>query len=103
MYDGLSRPQCSILTQLCTTHLALNSYLYRFHLAPSPNCELCLVPETVAHYLLSCPRYRRQRLDLILKLGTAPLSLHRLLAAKSDPKPVLCFVRDTGRFLRYAL
>jgi ribonuclease HI len=103
MYDGLSRPQCSILTQLRTTHLALNAYLYRFHLAPSPDCELCLVPETVPHYLLLCPHYRRQRLDLVLKLGTARLSLRRLLAAKSDSKPVLRFVHDTGRFPRYAL
>jgi hypothetical protein len=98
MYNGLSRPQCSVLTQLRTTHLALNTYLYRFHLAPSPDCELCLVPETVPHYLLSYPRYRRQHLDLVLKLGTACLSLRRLLAAKSDPKPMLRFVRDTGRF-----
>jgi hypothetical protein len=103
MYDGLSRPQCSVLTQLRTTHLALNAYLYRFHLAPSPDCELCLVPETVPHFLLMCPRYRRQRLDLVLNLGTARLSLRRLLAVKSDSKPVLRFVRDTGRFPRYAL
>ncbi|KAJ7867476.1 hypothetical protein B0H13DRAFT_2559867 [Mycena leptocephala] len=74
-----------------------------FHLAPSPDCELCLVPETVPHYLLSCPRYHCQRLDLVLKLGTVRLSLRRLLATKSDPKPVLRFVRDTGRFPRYAL
>ncbi|KAJ7829530.1 hypothetical protein B0H13DRAFT_2372582 [Mycena leptocephala] len=74
-----------------------------FHLAPSPDCELCLVPETVPHYLLSCPRYRCQRLNLVLKLGTVRLSLRRLLATKSDPKTVLRFVRDTGRFPRYAL
>jgi hypothetical protein len=103
MYDGLSRPQSSILTQLRTTHIALNTYLYRFHLAPSPDCELCLVPESVPHYLLLCPRFRRQRLGLILNLGTARLSLRRLLGAKSDLKPVLRFVRDTNRFPRYSL
>ncbi|KAJ6606734.1 hypothetical protein B0H10DRAFT_1819767 [Mycena sp. CBHHK59/15] len=36
MYAGLSRPQCSMLTQLRTTHVGLNVNLYRFHLAPSP-------------------------------------------------------------------
>ncbi|KAJ7611402.1 hypothetical protein DFH06DRAFT_1373670 [Mycena polygramma] len=86
-----------------TTHFALNGFLYRFHLAPSPDCPLCLVPETVGHYLLLCPRYRRERLTMILKLGTARLSLRGLLAAKSDHKPVLRFVRETGRFPRYAL
>ncbi|KAJ7696781.1 hypothetical protein B0H17DRAFT_1197887 [Mycena rosella] len=95
--------QCSVLTQLRTTHFALNAYLYRFRLAPSPDCVLCLVPETVPHYLLCCPLYRRQHLDLIRHLGTARLSLCRLLAAKSDPKPALAFVRDTGRFPRYSL
>ncbi|KAJ7814640.1 hypothetical protein B0H13DRAFT_2381619 [Mycena leptocephala] len=82
MYEGLSRPQCSVLTQLRTTHLALNGYLYRFHLAPSPT----------ASYASS-----------LKPLGTARLSLRRLLAVKSDSKPVLRFVRDTGRFPRYAL
>jgi hypothetical protein len=103
LYDDLSRPQCSVLTQLRTTHFALNSYLYRFHLAPSPDCALCLVPETVPHFLLSCPIYRRQCLRLIQRLGTARLSLRLLLPTKSEPKPVLDFVRETGRFPCYAL
>ncbi|KAJ7715571.1 hypothetical protein DFH07DRAFT_722035, partial [Mycena maculata] len=30
MYDDLSRPQSSMLTQLCTRHIGLNAYLYRF-------------------------------------------------------------------------
>ncbi|KAJ7883203.1 hypothetical protein B0H14DRAFT_3433072 [Mycena olivaceomarginata] len=88
----LSRPQCSILTQLHTVHFALNAYLCRFHLTPSPDCALCLVPGTV---------YHRERHKLILAVGTGRLSLRRLLSVKSDPKPVLRYVRDTGRFPRY--
>ncbi|KAJ7813540.1 hypothetical protein B0H14DRAFT_3477839 [Mycena olivaceomarginata] len=53
--------------------------------------------------LLACPIYRRQRLALILRLGTARLSLRLLLVAKADPKPVLAFVKATGRFPRYPL
>ncbi|KAJ6587824.1 hypothetical protein B0H10DRAFT_1724498, partial [Mycena sp. CBHHK59/15] len=98
MYGELSRPQCSILTQLRTTHIGLNAFLHRFHLDPSPDCSLCLVPETVSHFLLACPGYQRQRLTLIARLGTVCLSLRRLISAKSDPHPVLAFVRDTGRF-----
>lgn len=100
MYEDLSRPQCSVLTQLRTAHIALNAYLYRFHLAPSPDCHLCLVPETVSHFLLAI---RRQHLKLIQELGTARLSLRRLMSAKTDPKPVLPFVRDTDRLPRYSL
>jgi hypothetical protein len=84
-------------------HIGLNAFLYRFHLAPSPDCPLCLVPETVSYYLLACPRFRRQRLHLIMKLGSARLSLRRLLAAKSDHKAVLSFVWDTDCFPRYAV
>jgi hypothetical protein len=103
MYTGLSRPQCSVLTQLRTGHIGLNAFLYRFHLGPSPDCSLCLVPETVSHFLLSCPKLRRQRLELIRKVGTARLSLRLLLGVKSDPKPVLALARDSGRFPRYTL
>ncbi|KAJ7651919.1 hypothetical protein B0H17DRAFT_409570 [Mycena rosella] len=35
--------------------IALNAFLFRFHLAPSPDCPLCFVPETVPHFLLTCP------------------------------------------------
>ncbi|KAJ7336856.1 hypothetical protein DFH08DRAFT_964814 [Mycena albidolilacea] len=56
------------------------------------------VPETVLHFLLLCPIYRRQRLKLILHLGTARLSLRRLLATKSEHKAILVFTRDTERF-----
>ncbi|KAJ6608069.1 hypothetical protein B0H10DRAFT_1816647, partial [Mycena sp. CBHHK59/15] len=103
LYDDLSRLQCSILTQLRTTHIGLNAYLYQFHLAPSPDCVLCLVPEMVPHFLLSCPIYHHQRLDLIRWLSTARLSLCRLLLVKAEPGPVLGFMRDTGCFPCYAL
>ncbi|KAJ7128748.1 hypothetical protein C8R43DRAFT_835529, partial [Mycena crocata] len=86
------------ITQLRTTHIGLNAFLHRFHLGPSPDCSRCLVPETVSHFLLACPLYRRQRLDLIIRIGTARLSLRRLISTKADPKPVLAFVRATGRF-----
>ncbi|KAJ7702741.1 hypothetical protein B0H17DRAFT_859695, partial [Mycena rosella] len=52
IYGDLSRPQCSVLTQLCTAHIGLNTFLYRFHLGPSPDCALCLIPETVSLTLI---------------------------------------------------
>ncbi|KAJ7771314.1 hypothetical protein DFH07DRAFT_734727, partial [Mycena maculata] len=94
LYDGLSHPQCSVLTQLRTSHIGLNSFLYHFHLGPSPECAHCWVPETVSHFLLACPQYRRQQLELVRKLCTACLSLRLLLGVKFDPKPILAFVRE---------
>ncbi|KAJ7800422.1 hypothetical protein B0H14DRAFT_3490729 [Mycena olivaceomarginata] len=60
---------------------------------PIPNCALCSVPKTIPHFLLVCPTYRRQRLALIFRLGAAQLTMKRLLATKSDHKPVLAYVR----------
>jgi hypothetical protein len=100
MYTELSRPKCSILTQLRTGHIGLNAYLHRFNLAASPLCPLCAVTETVPHYLFLCPAYRRQRLQLIVRLGTARLTPKLLLAVKSDHKAVLAYVHDTNRLPR---
>jgi hypothetical protein len=44
MYEGLSRPQCSVLTQLRTGHIGLNAYLHRFKLAPSPSARTATSP-----------------------------------------------------------
>ncbi|KAK7012463.1 hypothetical protein R3P38DRAFT_3588267 [Favolaschia claudopus] len=103
MYRNLNRSQCSVLTQLRTGHIGLNAYLFRFHLAPSPLCPHCNMPESVPHLLLACPAYRTQRLRLFTRLGTARVSLRRLLSSKHDPSPVLAFVRDTRRLPSYAL
>ncbi|KAJ6484876.1 hypothetical protein C8R45DRAFT_829743, partial [Mycena sanguinolenta] len=86
-----------------TGHISLNAYLHRFGTAPSPLCSNCLVLQTLSHYLLSCPMYCCQRLQLIVRLRTARLNFKCLLAAKSDHKPVLTYVRDTLRLPRYSL
>jgi hypothetical protein len=103
MYAGLSRPQCSVLTQLRTGHIGLNAYLHRFKLAPSPLCPHCGVPESVPHFLLICPAYRVPLLHLMLRVKTARLSLRKLLSSKNDAAPALAFVHATGRLPRYDL
>ncbi|KAJ7361284.1 hypothetical protein DFH08DRAFT_843669 [Mycena albidolilacea] len=75
MYKGLSRPQCSVLTQLRTGHIGVNAYLHRFKLAPSPLCPYCDVPESVPHFLLGCPTHRVACLHLIICVKPARLSL----------------------------
>jgi ribonuclease HI len=101
MYVGLSRPQCSVLTQLRTGHIGLNAYLYRFKLVASPLCPHCGVPESVPHLLLICPVHRAARLHLMIRVKTTRLSLRTLLSSKNDAAPVLAFVHTTGRLPRY--
>ncbi|KAF7372603.1 hypothetical protein MVEN_00123200 [Mycena venus] len=100
MYSNLSCPGCSVLTQLRTGHIGLNAYLHRFHLAPSPLCPHCAsAPESVPHFLLACPTLRAHRLRLIARIGTARISMRRLLSIKHDPAPVLAFVEDLRRYI----
>ncbi|KAJ7153127.1 hypothetical protein C8R43DRAFT_821296, partial [Mycena crocata] len=54
--EGLSRTQCSILTQLCTGHVGLNAYLARFGAVDSNLRSTCREPETVNHYIFTCQR-----------------------------------------------
>ncbi|KAI0780361.1 hypothetical protein BD413DRAFT_457113, partial [Trametes elegans] len=41
LYQGLSRQQCSILSQLRSGHVGLNAYLARIHAVDSPLCQSC--------------------------------------------------------------
>ena len=50
--------------QFLTGHFPTRTYLYRFHLSPSPLCECCQVADTRAHLLLACSRWSHIRQHL---------------------------------------
>ena len=54
--------------------------------------------ETVKHFLLDCPFYRRERHELQMKLRRNTFSLSFLLSSPVATKPLLKFVHSTGRF-----
>ncbi|KIJ25198.1 hypothetical protein M422DRAFT_108546, partial [Sphaerobolus stellatus SS14] len=60
-YKDLPRRSCSIITQLRTGFIGLNSYLYKVKAVDSPKCPHCQVTESVTHFLLHCRRYIQQR------------------------------------------
>jgi ribonuclease HI len=96
----LSRSQASILMQLCTGHIGLNQHLFRIKKAESPSCPHCrgITVETVKHFLLDCPFYRRERHELQTKLRRNASSLSFLLSSPAATKPLLKYVHSTGRF-----
>jgi hypothetical protein len=97
--DGLSRAQTSILTQLRTGHIALNSYLARIHKVDSPLCSACKRSiESVHHYLFECPAYRNERHVLSQALGRKARSLRYLLGNEKGMKELLRYVGRTKRF-----
>ncbi|KAM5541945.1 hypothetical protein V8D89_004255 [Ganoderma adspersum] len=77
-YRGLTRQQCSILVQLRSGHVALNSYLARIGAIDSPLCLTCHTPETPEHFLLTCHHFVRERHELRMAVE-GPLSLRNTL------------------------
>ena len=102
-FKNLARHEISLLTQLRTAHVALSAYLHRIRKIDSPLCLRCLVPDTPAHYLLSCERYIAQRSTLRVRIGLARLNLGSLLATPRLIKHTIEFVKSTNRFIHYRL
>ncbi|KAK6972214.1 hypothetical protein R3P38DRAFT_2418296, partial [Favolaschia claudopus] len=99
-YKDRSRQSASIITQLRTGHIGLNAFLHRIHAVDSPNCPRCGTPETVSHFLLSCPRFRDARHILRTTLKK-PLSLRLLLGSPAHTSSLLQFIQSTKRFPLY--
>jgi ribonuclease HI len=95
----LSRTQTSLLIQLRTGHLPLNSHLYRIKKAESPSCPHCgdAVFETVFHFLIQCPHYRHERHILARKLKWKAMSMRNLLNDNDVLLPLLSYVHSTAR------
>ena len=68
-----SRFMAARVAQFLTGHFPTGTYLYRFHLRPSPLCECCQVEDTRGHLLLFCQRWSlvRQRLSQWLEEDSA--------------------------------
>ena len=68
-----SRFMAARVAQFLTGHFPTGTYLYRFHLRPSPLCECCQVEDTRGHLLLFCQRWTlvRQRLSQWLEEDSA--------------------------------
>ncbi|PBK71326.1 hypothetical protein ARMSODRAFT_853575, partial [Armillaria solidipes] len=88
----------SLLTQLRTGHIPLNSYLHRIKKTTSRNCDYCSVPETVSHFLLSCRRYTDERQSLRRRTKIANLQLRHLISTKSKHiHATISFINSTRR------
>ena len=73
-------------------------YLNHFNIADNPQCECQDEYETVAHFLLWCQSYERERESLRRSAGVMGMRLGKLLG---DPEMVCRtaeFIEKTGRF-----
>ncbi|EED83187.1 predicted protein [Postia placenta Mad-698-R] len=94
----LSKNQTSILIQLRTGHAPLQQHLFRLRKAESAMCPTCGTnEETVIHYLLHCPTWKRARAPLRRALP-AFRTLLRILLSSPEALPTLFgYIKATGR------
>ncbi|KLO14092.1 hypothetical protein SCHPADRAFT_889563 [Schizopora paradoxa] len=92
-----TRRQHNIMVQLRTGHIGLNGHLFRIGKSLTPDCPHCEgVTETVAHFLMACPRYERERAGL-QRRARRPDSVAELLTNPDAFRRVLRFVDASKR------
>ena len=100
----LSRAQTSLLIQLRTGHIPLNSYLHRIKKSDTRRCTNCWdagrgsIIEKVIHYLFECQAHAAERYDMDRVLGCVLRDLKGILARLDKIKELLKFMGRTSRF-----
>ena len=83
-----------------TQHCSLNDYLHRFGIIDDPKCESCgETNETIAHYMLQCNNYEKERETLGKEVGAGGMRVEKLLGYPNLIKHTLIFIKDTKRFI----
>ena len=79
LYEGLSKHQATALMLLRTEVIGLNAWLESVGMpGVLPHCDCGWHAQTVKHVLLHCPKFDRQRPDLIRETQTE--NLHKILS-----------------------
>jgi hypothetical protein len=95
---ALSKHHTALLSRLHTGHCSLNVYLHRFGHAESPLCECNNgAIETVEHFLLHCPRFDKQRMQLVREVGVCGMRIEMLLGHRVMIRHTLKYVDGTRR------
>lgn len=99
----LEKGEAAMIFHLRSGHLPLNAYLHQFNHHATGKCDHCRVPETVAHFLLHCTKFRQQRKELreLIKeeeIKVNPYSLPSLLDTEHVYPLLAKFVIKTGGF-----
>jgi ribonuclease HI len=94
----LPRQAASLISQLRTTHIPLNSYLHRFKRVDSTRCQACrAMAEMVQHFLLYCPGYPHERWALEKAIKCKP-NMKTLLENQKLALALKNYIYTTHRF-----
>ena len=101
--ESFTRVQSSLLFQIRSNHLPLNSYLHRIGKLPTKRCAHCWrtrradVSEMVTHFLFECPAHDYERSDLDRELGAASRDLKTILSDTDKTRELLRYIGRTRR------
>lgn len=104
LLSQLTRVQSSLLFQIRSNHLPLNSYLHKIGKSPFKRCDQCWrrrrleATETVTHFLFECASYDYERHDLDNKLGRSSRDLKVILSDVENIRILLSYIGRTRRF-----
>ena len=101
MLRSLPQHAASIITQLCSGHVVLNTFLKKINAVNSALCKRCREPETLAHYLKHCKAYNESRQALKCEAGKAAQSIPRLLGDPHTIPHTLRFIQSSECFWDY--
>lgn len=99
----LEKGEAATIFHLQSGHSPLNEYLKRFNHHENGKCDHCRIPETVAHFLMYCTKFKHQRRLFRAeikeeKLKVNPFSVPSLLNSTQVYPLLAKFVHNTGRF-----
>ena len=97
LIGGLQKRQAGLYTQLRTGHAPLNKHLHRFKRSDTPNCLQCgdTTPETVHHFLFTCPRYDREKFIMERDVGRKVYHTAYLLSNANAKTRLLRYINET--------
>jgi len=95
----LVQEDTATLFRLRMGHCKLHLHLFWMGLHPDALCDVCKIPETVAHFLLICPRYHAQRETLLASLKNMGININipEILQHSDASRLVQLFVDETHR------
>lgn len=97
MAGASPKKHTSQLVQLRSGHAPLNGHLNRLGMSDSARCSCGTDDETVLHYILRCPKWKRARAPLRRAFPPSSLQLRTLLNDR-EALPLLFDIKLTGRF-----
>jgi ribonuclease HI len=100
----LRRSQSSVLLQLRSGHIPLNTHLFRLNCVDTDKCQACInrqeatpAKETVTHFLFECQAYQYERHDLDKALGRHSRDLEAIMSNKERTRELLRYIGRTKR------